>query len=64
MKASDLRNLSIEELKKVLKEKQESLLKLRIKKKIEGLPKPTELRDLKRDIARVQTIINEKLRSK
>ncbi len=64
MKASELRNLSIEELKKVLKEKKESLLKLRIKKKIEGLPKPTELRDLKRDIARVQTIINEKLRSK
>ncbi len=60
MKASELRKLSIEELKKKVDEWKMELLKLRFKKQIQGLENPMAIRKLKRDIARALTIIREK----
>ncbi len=60
MKAKELRNLSIQDLKKKEEELRKNILRLRIKRKIEGLPNPMEIRNTKRDLARVLTIIREK----
>ncbi len=60
MKASELRKLSVEELKKKVDEWKMELLKLRFKKQIQGLENPMAIRNLKRDIARALTIIREK----
>ncbi|MFP3206173.1 MAG: 50S ribosomal protein L29 [Hydrogenobaculum sp.] len=62
MKAKDLRQLSIQELEAKLKELKTELFKLRITKKIEGLKEPSKIRNIKRDIARILTVINEKKR--
>ncbi|ACG56963.1 ribosomal protein L29 [Hydrogenobaculum sp. Y04AAS1] len=62
MKARDLHQLSIQELEAKLKELKTELFKLRITKKIEGLKEPSKIRDTKRDIARILTVINEKRR--
>ncbi|MDQ7038326.1 MAG: 50S ribosomal protein L29 [Aquificota bacterium] len=60
MKASELRKLSVEELKKKVDEWKMELLKLRFKKQIQGLENPMAIRNLKRDIARALTVIREK----
>ncbi len=60
MKAQELRKLSIDDLRKKEGELRRQLLKLRIKKKVEGLPNPMEIRNVKRDLARVLTLIREK----
>ncbi len=60
MKAQELRKLSIKDLRKKEEELRRQLLKLRIKKKVEGLPNPMEIRNTKRDLARVLTLIREK----
>jgi len=56
----DLRKLSIEDLRKKEQELRRELLRLRFKKKIEGLPNPMAIRNTKRALARVLTIIREK----
>ncbi len=60
MKAEELRKLSIEELRKKADELKMELLKLRFKKQISGLENPMQIRKLRRDIARVLTVIREK----
>jgi large subunit ribosomal protein L29 len=60
MKASELRKLSLEELRKKVDEWKMELLKLRFKKQIQGLENPMAIRKLKRDIARALTVIREK----
>lgn len=60
MKAKELRKLSIKDLIKKEEELRKELLRLRLKKKIEGLPNPMQLRNTKRDLARVLTLIREK----
>ncbi len=60
MKASELRKLSTEELRKKLDELKMKLLKLRFKKKIAGLDNPMAIRNTRRDIARILTVLREK----
>ena len=60
MKAAELRKMKIEELKKKADELKMELLKLRFKQKISGLDNPMAIRKLRRDIARVLTVIREK----
>ncbi|MFN3976712.1 MAG: 50S ribosomal protein L29 [Aquificaceae bacterium] len=60
MKAKDLRKLSIKDLLKREEELRRELLRLRFKKKVEGLPNPMEKRNKRRELARVLTIIREK----
>ncbi len=60
MKAKELRKLSLEDLLKREQELRRELLRLRFKKKLEGLPNPMLIRQTKRELARVLTVIREK----
>ncbi len=60
MKAVELRKLKVEELQKKADELKMELLKLRFQQKISGLDNPMAIKNLKRDIARVLTVIREK----
>ncbi len=60
MKAAELRKLKVEELKKKVDELKMELLKLRFQQRISGLENPMAIRNLRRDIARVLTVIREK----
>ncbi len=60
MKAEELRRLSTVELQEKLREMREELFNLRFQKTIHQLENPMRIREVKRDIARVLTIIREK----
>lgn len=60
LKPSELRELSIDELRKKEKEIRKELMDLRFQKSIGRLDNPARYRQLKRDLARVLTIIREK----
>ena len=51
--------MSVEELNRYLAELKESLFNFRFQKSLQQLEHPQKLRHVKRDIARVQTIIKE-----
>ncbi len=60
MKAKELRELSIDELSKRLKELKEELFTLRMDKALHRLNQPHKIKEVKREIARVLTVMNEK----
>ena len=60
MKAAELRNLSCDELTAKLKELKNELFNLRFQHAINQLDNPHKIQDVKRDIARVMAILNEK----
>jgi large subunit ribosomal protein L29 len=63
MKASELRDLSLEELKKRLSDEQESLANLRFQLATSQLESPIKVRTVRRDIAKIKTMIREKEQS-
>lgn len=63
MKASELRNKSVEELKTELKDLQREQFNLRFQHKLNQLANTDNMRKVRRDIARVNTILSEKLRA-
>ena len=60
MKAKELKNLSVEELAKKLDELKKDLFMLRMQHATNQLENPLKLNAVKKDIARVKTIIREK----
>lgn len=64
MKASKIRDLTLEELKNKLKETQNDLFNLKIKLNRKLLDNPMKIREAKRDVARIKTIIREKEHAK
>ena len=60
MNTTEIRNMSSEELVKKLKELKEVLFNLRFQNAINQLDNPHKIADVKKDIARVKTILNEK----
>ncbi len=60
MKAYDLRTMSSEELEKKLKELKNELFNLRFQNAINQLENPHRIGEVKKDIARVMTVLNEK----
>jgi large subunit ribosomal protein L29 len=60
MKAVELRALSLVELKKRLADEQESLANLRFQLATSQLESPVKVRLVRRDIARLLTMISEK----
>lgn len=60
MKAKDLRSLTVEELLNKKTETKDDLFKLRFKHGIRRLESPSKLNQLRKDIARIQTILAEK----
>ena len=60
MKAKEIRNLSVEELNKKLEDLKKDLFMLRMQHATNQLDNPLQLAAVKKDIARVKTIIREK----
>jgi len=60
MKASELRNMTQEELQKELNELKSELFKLRFQLVTNQLENPMKLRDVKKNIARVNTVMRER----
>ena len=60
MNAVEIREKSMSELQDLLKDKQEELFNLRFKHAINQLDNPMRIVAVKKDIARVKTIIREK----
>ena len=60
MKASEIRSLSVEELEKKLADLKKDLFNLRLQNATNQLENPGRINDVKKDIARVKTIIREK----
>lgn len=61
-KASELREMSDEQLQLTLNETAENLFRLRIKSQTERLDAPSELRKQRRLVARIKTIQTERSR--
>jgi len=61
-KAKDLKELSISELNKKIRDSRQELLDLRMKKNTGQLDKPHLLKELRREIARMETIVSVKAR--
>jgi len=59
-KLKELRNLSDEELSKKITESKNELFDLRLKISTGTLEKPSRVDELRKDIARMKTILNER----
>jgi len=60
MKPSEMRERSHEELNKTLGDLQEQLFKLRFQKSTGQIENPQKIREVRKDIARVLTVLNER----
>ncbi|MBO5374834.1 MAG: 50S ribosomal protein L29 [Clostridia bacterium] len=60
MKTTEIREMSSQDLEKKLKELKQELFNLRFQHAINQLDNPHKIADVKKDIARVMTILNEK----
>jgi large subunit ribosomal protein L29 len=60
MKASKMREQTVEELLEKERELAEQLFALRLQKVTGQLEKPSRVRELRRDMARVLTVLHEK----
>ena len=60
MKANDIRERSDDELRKALSDLEEQLFKLRFQKSTGQIENPIKIREVRKDIARVKTVINER----
>ena len=60
MKATDIRELAVEELRARVKDLDDQLFRLRIQKSMGQLEAPAKVREVRRDLARIKTILREK----
>lgn len=60
MKIEELRKLSVEELNQKIKESKEELFNLRFQQATGNLEKPARLRELRKQVAKMKTIIRER----
>ena len=60
MKATELREMSVEQLNEKLAELKEELFNLRFQLEVQQLENPHKIKDVKHDIARVMTVLREK----
>ena len=60
MKIEELRKLSTEELNSKIKESKEELFNLRFQQATGNLEKPVRLRELRKQVAKMKTIIRER----
>ena len=61
MKTNELRNLTTEELTKKITECKEELFNLRMQKATGMLENPARIRELRKTVARINTILNERV---
>ena len=60
MKIGEIRDLGVDDLQARAKDLDDQLFRLRIQKSMGQLETPAKLRTLRRDLARVQTILRER----
>ena len=60
MKPTEIREMSVEDLKAKIDELTRERFNLRFRSATESIDNPMRFRDLRRDIARMQTILREK----
>ncbi len=60
MKAGEIRELGVDELRTREKDLDDQLFRLRIQKSMGQLEAPAKVREVRRDLARVKTILREK----
>ena len=60
MKVEEIRELDVETLRTREKELDDQLFRLRIQKSMGQLEAPAKVRDIRKDLARVKTILREK----
>jgi len=60
MKAAEIRELSVNELREKIKELDDQLFRLRLQKSMGQLESASKLRPMRRDLARIQTVLKEK----
>ncbi len=63
MTSKEIRDLAPAEITTKLRETRESLLQLRMRRQTGQVEKTHELRTLRKDVARLETILNQKKRS-
>ena len=63
MKYTDINTKNIEELNSLLREKESLMFELRLKLKTMQLTNSTEIRVVRKDIARIKTALSEKRRA-
>jgi len=61
MKFGDVKGLSVDELKKKLREVRGELFEMRMKNKLGQVGNPLQIRHLRRGVARIRTALNQKL---
>ena len=60
MKVGDIRDLSVDELRAREKDLDDQLFRLRIQKSMGQLEAPAKVKTVRRDLARIKTILREK----
>lgn len=60
MKAAELEDLSVEDLEKKLAEVREERFRLRFRSATESIENPMQFRVLRRDVARILTVLRQK----
>jgi large subunit ribosomal protein L29 len=64
MKVEEIREFGVEELRTREKEMDDQLFRLRIQKSMGQLEAPAKVRGIRKDLARVKTILREKQEAK
>ena len=60
MKAADIRDLSEDEIKTKISEAQEELFRLRFRSATQQIENPSLIKNLRRDVARMRTILRQR----
>lgn len=60
MKNKDLKELTLPELRKKLRDTRDELVQLRLRKQTGQVERPHELKSLRREVARLETLIHNK----
>jgi large subunit ribosomal protein L29 len=60
MKAAEVRELTIDDLRARVKDLEDQTFRLRIQKSMGTLEAPARVREVRRDLARIKTILREK----
>jgi large subunit ribosomal protein L29 len=60
MKVMEMRELAVDDLRARVKELDDQLFRLRLQKSMGQLEAPAKVRDVRKDLARMKTILREK----
>jgi large subunit ribosomal protein L29 len=60
MTATELRDLSVDELRQKVSDLEDQLFRMRIQKAVGQLEAPLKLRTTRRDLARIKTVLRQK----